>query len=452
MGATQILAEFVSHTSYSELPEEVVQKTKGIILDTLGCGIAGYTLAQEEFHWIFDLVKEMGGNPEATVFLEGMKTSSAQAALANGALIHTVDFDDTHLGSIAHLGASVVSSSLAMGEKIAADGPSLITAVVLAYEVAGRIGRAIMPSHYKYWHPTGTLGTIAAAVVASKLLGLKGDRVEQAISLAADGASGMRYCIDFGDFSKSLHPGLAAWNGIMAAQVIARGAVGPKGLLEYKSGFCEAYSDEPNMKCLTENLGTFFEILTDSLKAFPTILCSHTPIQGTIQLMKARNLRLEDVESVHFRVTPTAPGQGMNYSPDTPLAARLSIPYCVSRAAADGYIAMDQFQEEKIKEPRIQAFMKRVTLESVSAFTAKYPGTLAAQVEIKTKDGRQFQDESVYPKGHPDNPMTDEEIKEKFRRLALNTLGGTQIDRIIETVFRLDKLKSVGDLVATLLK
>ena len=452
MGATQILAEFVSRTSYSELPEEVVQKTKGIILDTLGCGIAGYTLAQEEFHWIFDLVKEMGGNPEATVFLEGMKTSSAQAALANGALIHSVDFDDTHLGSIAHLGASVVSSSLAMGEKIAADGPSLITAVVLAYEVAGRIGRAIMPSHYKYWHPTGTLGTIAAAVVASKLLGLKGDRVEQAISLAADGASGMRYCIDFGDFSKSLHPGLAAWNGIMAAQVIARGAVGPKGLLEYKSGFCEAYSDEPNMKCLTENLGTFFEILTDSLKAFPTILCSHTPIQGTIQLMKARNLRLEDVESVHFRVTPTAPGQGMNYSPDTPLAARLSIPYCVSRAAADGYIAMDQFQEEKIKEPRIQAFMKRVTLESVSDFTAQYPGTLAAQVEIKTKDGRRFQDESVYPKGHPENPMTDEEIKGKFRRLALNTLGRTQIDRIIETVFRLDKLKSVGDLVATLLK
>ena len=452
MGATQILAEFVSHTSYSKLPEEVVQKTKGIILDTLGCGIAGYTLAREEFHWIFDLVKEMGGNPESTVILDGMKTSSAQAALANGALFHTVDFDDTHLGSIAHLGASVVSSSLAMGEKVAADGPSLITAVVLAYEVAGRIGRAVMPSHYKYWHPTGTLGTIAAAVVASKLLALKADRVEQAISLAADGASGMRYCIDFGDFSKSLHPGFAAWKGIMAAQVIARGAAGPKGLLEYKSGFCEAYSDEPNLQALTENLGTFYEIRTDSLKAFPTILCSHTPIQGTIQLMKARNLRLEDVESIHLRVTPTAPGQGMNYSPDTPLAARLSIPYCVSRAAADGYIAMDQFQEEKIKEPRIQAFMKRVTLESVSAFTAKYPGTLAAQVEIKTKDGRRFQDESVYPKGHPENPMTDEEVKEKFGGLALNTLGPTQIDRIIETVFRLDKLKSVGDLVATLRK
>jgi len=120
----------------------------------------------------------------------------------------------------------------------------------------------------------------------------------------------MRYCIDSGDFSKSLHPGLSAWNGIMAAQIIRKGAVGPKGLLEYKSGFCEAYSDEPNLKALTENLGTFYETMTDSLKAFPTILISHTPIQGTIKLMKTGNLCLEDVESIRLRVTPTAPGQG----------------------------------------------------------------------------------------------------------------------------------------------
>ena len=125
------------------------------------------------------------------------------------------------------------------------------------------------------------------------------------------------------------------------------------------------------MKHLTEDLGSSYEVLTDSLKAFPTILCSHTPIQGTVQLMKAKNLRLEDVDAIHFRVTPTAPGQGMNYSPDSALSARLSIPYCVSRAAADGYVAMDQFQDEKIKEPRVQAFMKRVTLESVPGVQRK---------------------------------------------------------------------------------
>jgi len=452
MGATRDLAEYVSKTSYSELPGEVIQKTKGIILDTLGCAIAGYTLAGHEFRWIYDPVKEMGGNPESTVWLTGMKTSCPQAALVNATLVHTVDFDDTHLGSIAHLGASVVPSVLAMGEKVGADGPSLLTAVVMAYEVAGRVGKAIMPSHYKYWHPTGTLGTIAAAVVASKLLGLGADRVEQALSLAADGAAGMRYCIDFGDFSKSLHPGFSAWKGILSALVTGRGAMGPKGLLEYKSGFCEAYSEEPGMKHLNEHLGSFYEIMTDSLKAFPTILCSHTPIQGTIKLMKARNLRLEDVDALHFRVTPTAPGQGMNYAPDTPLAARLSIPYCVSRAAADGYIAMDQFQEGKIKDPRILEFMKRVTLESIPDFTEKYPGTLAAQVEIKTKDGRRFHDESVYPKGHPQNPMTDEEIKDKFRRLSLNTLDRVQTEKIVEKVYDLEWVKRVDELIQLLVK
>ena len=452
MGATQILSEYIAKVNFSDLPPEVVQKAKRIVLDTLGCAIAGYTLAGHEFHWIYDLAKEMGGNPESTVWLAGMKTSCPQAALVNGALVHTVDFDDTHMGSIAHLGASVVSSALAVGEKVGADGPSFLTALVLAYEAGGRIGKAIMPSHYKYWHPTGTLGTIASAVVAAKYLNLTPDRMEQAISLAADGAAGLRYCIDFGDFSKSLHPGFSAWKGIVSALVIGKGAVGPKGLLEYKSGFCEAYSDEPTMKHLTENLGSSYEVLADSLKAFPTILCSHTPIQGTVQLMKAKNLRLEDVDAIHFRVSPTAPGQGMNYSPDSALSARLSIPYCVSRAAADGYVAMDQFQDEKIKEPRVQAFMKRVTLESVPAFNEKYPGTLAAELEIKTKDGKRYQGESIYPKGHPQNPMTEEEIKEKFRRLALNTLGRTQIDRIIETVFRLDKMKSVGELVAALMK
>jgi len=452
MGATQILAEYVSKTSFADLPKEVVRKTKGIILDTLGCGIAGHILANHEFHWIFDTVKEMGGTPESTVFIEGMKTSSPQAALVNGTLIHTIDFDDTHLGSISHLGAPVISSALATGEKVNADGPLLITAIILAYEVAGRVGKAVMPSHYKYWHPTGTFGTIAAAVVSSKLLGLRTEQVEQAISLAADGASGMRYCIDFGDFSKSLHPGLSAWNGIMATQIIAKGAVGPKGLLEYKSGFCEAYSDEPKMNSLTENLGTFYETMMDSLKAFPTILISHTAIQGTIKLMKAGNLRLEDVEFIHLRVTPTAPGQGLNYSPDSPMAARLSVPYCVSMAAAEGHISMEQFREDKVMDPQIREFMKRITVEPAPEFHQKYPGTLAAHVEIQTKDGRKFKAESIYPKGHPENPMTDEEIKEKFRSLALLTFDRGQTEQIVQKVSNLENLKSVKDLVAVLIK
>ncbi len=450
MGATRILAEFVNNMSFSQLPKEVIQKAKGIILDTLGCAIAGYTLANQEFHWLYDLVEEMGGNPEATIFIKGQKTSAAQAALVNGTLTHTIDFDDTHLGSISHLGAPTVATVLALGEKVEAPGVLLITSLVAAYEVAGRVGKAIMPTHYKYWHPTSTLGVIAAATASAKILGLGTEKIEQVISLAADSASGLRYCIDFGDFSKSYHPGLAAWKGIMAAQIISKGAMGPQGLLEYKSGFCHAYSEQPNIEVLTENLGNSYEIMFDSLKAYPTILCSHTPIQATLKVMKEHKLQIKDLEAIHFRVTPTAPGQGMNYHPETPLAARLSIPYCVARAAADGYIGMDQFAEEKIAEPEIKKFMSKITLESVPSFLEKYPGTLAAQIELKTKDGRVLEDESIFPKGHPRNPMTEDEIKEKFRQLALYSLKKGVVEQIIEKIEQFEKIEKIEDLISLL--
>lgn len=452
MSATREIAEFVGKTSFGQLPREVVQKAKGIILDTLGCAIAGYSLAQPEFHWIFDLVKEMGGAPESTVFIAGLKTSSPQAALVNGTLVHTIDFDDTHMGSIAHFGASVVPSALAMAEKTKTDGRAMITAMVLAYEVAGRVGKAIMPSHYRHWHPTGTLGTIAAGVAAARLLNLGVDQIDQAISLAADGASGMRYGIDWGDYSKSLHPGLAGWHGIMAARIIHRGAAGPRGLLEYPSGFCRAYSDEPAMEGLTHGLGTAYEIMGDSLKAFPTILCSHTPIQGVMKIAAEHRLNLEDVESIHFQVSPTAPGQGLNYAPETPLAARLSIPYCVTMALAEREISMGQFREGKLKEPRIREFMKRITVESDPTFTREYPGTLAAHVELKTKGGSSFKEKSIYPKGHPCNPMTEEEVKEKFRRLSSHTLSRGQTEKIIEKVRTLEDIDNIQDLVSILVK
>lgn len=452
MGATSTLAEFVSHLSFSRLPTEVIQKAKRVILDTLGCAIAGYSLAQEEFHWIYDLVGEIGGTPEATIFIEGFKTSAPQAALVNGTLTHTIDFDDTHLGSIAHLGASTVATVLAMGEKTKAPGHLLITALVSAYEVAGRVGRAVMPAHYKFWHPTSTLGVIASATAAAKIWGFETEKVEQAISLAADSASGLRYCIDFGDFSKSYHPGLAAWKGIMATLLTAQGAIGPKGLLEYKSGFVPAYSAEPRMEHLTKNLGEYYEIMFDSLKAYPTILCSHTPIQATLKVMAENKLQIEDLEAIHFRVTPTAPGQGMNYHPETPLAARLSIPYCVARAAADGYIGLDQFAEEKIADRRIKEFMKKITLESDPEFFQKYPDTLAAQVELKTKDGRVFRDESIYPKGHPQNPMSVEEIIKKFSQLALYTLSREQIEKITKIIFNLENLEEAKDLISLLVR
>jgi len=232
-------------------------------------------------------------------------------------LVHTVDFDDTHMGSIAHLGASVVSSALAVGEKVGADGPSFLTALVLAYEAGGRIGKAIMPSHYKYWHPTGTLGTIASAVVAAKYLNLTPDRMEQAISLAADGAAGLRYCIDFGDFFQSLHPGFSAWKGIVSALVIGKGPWGQRAsgvqVRLLRGLFRRADHETPDRK-----LGFLLRGFGRQPEGFSHHSLQSYPHPGDGQLMKAKNLRLEDVDAIHFRVSPHRARTGDELSPIRP--------------------------------------------------------------------------------------------------------------------------------------
>ena len=205
------------------------------------------------------------------------------AALANATMVHTVDFDDTHPGSVSHFGASLLATVIAVGERTGASGKDVITAFVAGYEVGARVGNSVNKegrTHYKYWHPTATAGTIGAAAAAAKLMKLDQDGIEQAIGLGVDQAAGFRYCIDKGDFSKSLHPGWSAMRGVMAAQLITIGVSGPKGLLEYESGFCKAMSSSPNLDELTRGLGTEFEIMQDAFKFYPTI---HAVIRGSRQ-------------------------------------------------------------------------------------------------------------------------------------------------------------------------
>ena len=162
--------------------------------------------------------------------------------------------------SITHLGSSLVATTFALGEELNSSGEEIIEAFVIGFDVAGRIGRCAMPSHYKYWHPTATFGGIGAAVAAAKLLKLESKQIEMTIGLAADAAGGLRYGVDNGDFSKSLHPAMAAMKAVLFAQLIKNGATGPLGILEYSSGFLNAFSEEPNFEPLLDRLGEYYEI------------------------------------------------------------------------------------------------------------------------------------------------------------------------------------------------
>jgi 2-methylcitrate dehydratase PrpD len=452
MDYTRQLALFVSQTEFGHLPLDVIQKCKLLILDTLGCAFGGYTLAHQQVSWILELVKSQGCEGPSTCFVEGLKTSSAYAALANGTMVHTIDFDDTHMGSIAHLSSALVATTFALGEQLKSKGTEVIAAFILGFEVAARIGRCVMPSHYKYWHPTATLGLFASAVAAAKLFRLDFKKIEMVIGHAGDQAGGLRYGIEKGDFSKTLHPGFAAMKGILLASLVNLGADGPKGILEYPSGFSNAYSTEPKMETILAGLGTSYEVMQDSIKSFPTIQCSHTAIEATLKIMNKFELRAEEIDRIQIVQSETVKGQGCNYSPDTPLGARLSIPYCVALAVFEKRVAMDQFSFEELSDSKIRNMMSRITIVQDPTLNLKYPETLASFVDIRLNNGETFSDSAIYPKGDPKHRMTSQEIKEKFRGLAANTFGSDEIERIIEAVEDLLKVADISEVVRLLIK
>jgi len=450
MGLTRDLAVFAASTGFGQLPEAVMAKTRAVIMDTFGCAIAGYTIAREELSPLLHLAKSQGGSGLAMIFCDGHQTSVSQAAFANGGIIHTIDFDDTSSTCFGHFGATLLPAVAAIGQERRASGADAIAAFAVGYDVATRVGRTVWPSHYDHWHPTATLGIIAAAVAAGKLLHFDAERMDRVISMAADEAAGMRYCIDHGDFSKLLHPALSAMKGVMAALLVESGAKGPLGLLEYKSGFCATFSEKPDVAAGALELGERFEILNDIIKAYPTINCSQAPIQGMLMLVEQEGFAAADIEKIHltrmFRYS--SKDQGINYAPETLLAARLSIPFCLSLAAHCRRVTLDDFTVENLRAPSINALMHRVEIVMDEELNRKYPGGTAAMIlRVKLTDGRELEQFVRYPKGNPNNPLSTAEVETKYRALAARTLPQEKIDKLANLLLRLETLSDVNTLV-----
>ena len=204
---TKQIAQFIARLTYDDIPEEVIKRAKIVMLDTLSCAVAGYTKSKEECEWAIKIAKEWGGNEEASIWCDGFKASAMAAAFANATMVHTVDFDDTHIDSISHFGAGLLATVLALAEKTKANGKEMITAFIAGFEAAARTGNSVnkgaVHHHYKYWHPTATCGTIGCAAAAAKMYKLNELETEYALGLGIDQASGLRYCVDKGDYSKS---------------------------------------------------------------------------------------------------------------------------------------------------------------------------------------------------------------------------------------------------------
>ncbi|MFC7542402.1 MmgE/PrpD family protein [Siccirubricoccus deserti] len=266
---TRALAEFVAGLRFEDLPPEVVAMACDVVLDAVGCAVSA---------WVEDPSKAAvargiaalypAAGPGAAVIGAGLSAQPAFAALANGILVNAADNDDTHKVALLHVGSVVVPAALAMAEARGLSGRDLILSVVAGYEVAARVGMSVMPTHYRFWHSTATNGTFGAAATAAKAMGLDADGVQRALGLAGTQAAGLNTFFESGDMTKSLHPGKAALNGVLSAQLADLGCTSPPGILEHPKGYLAAFSLAPKPEALTAGLGTHWEILSNGFKYF----------------------------------------------------------------------------------------------------------------------------------------------------------------------------------------
>jgi len=432
---TQAVATFVARLEFEDLSSSVVDKARLVLLDAIGCAIGAFGEDPRKAGIAVRVAQQFGSDGTATA-IGGPRTHPAAAALANGMLINATDNDDTHKRALAHLGSVVVPAALAATEARGGSGRQLIVSLVAGYEVAARVGMAVMPSHYRFWHSTATNGTFGAAAAVARAWGLDTDRVRTALGFAGTQAAGLNTFFESGDDSKSVHPGKAAMNGVLSAMLAELGATSPPDVLGHPKGYLAAYSLEPRPEALVAGLGSEWEILQNGFKPYPSILASHSPIGATLAIVAKHAVPVERIRAVEVRTYATVKSHFSNKAVETTMAARLSVPYCVAVALVDREVGQKQFVPERFRDPRVRGVLEKVEVVVDPDLSPLYPEKFPARVIVALDDGTRIEETFLYPKGDPANPLTTDELVQKFRRNAAGVLPDEHADRLLAALMQ----------------
>ena len=440
---TKEIATFTAELSFEKLPAPTIRKTKQCILDWLGVCIRG---SQEQpIKIIRDVLLQSGGKEQANVLAgNGEKTSALQAAFCNGAASHSLDFDDLHNPSIIHLACVVVPPVFAIAEAEHKSGKEMLKAVIAGYEVGARVGEAVIPESYFYWHTTGTAGTIGAAAAAASLIGLNAEQTNHCLGSAGTQAAGLWEFLKEGAMSKTLHAGKGSYAGVLSAYLARNGFTGATRILEGEKGFCRAVSINPHLEKLTAGLGKGFKIDDNSFKPYACCKHSHAGLYAVQALRKENNLQPQDVAKIELFVNNITDFLINNPGPENPYGCKFSIQYCVAGMMKYGEMGVRQFAPEIINDAEVRELMARTEVIKDAAMEAVIAGDsskLASKVVIHCKDGRALEMQVDYPKGDPPNPMSWEETVAKFMSLATPVYGEEKARKLCDLVGSLENSK-----------
>lgn len=460
------ISEFAVNLSYKDLPQEVVHEVKRYLFDSIGCAYGAYNT--KDVRIIYDLCKEMGGKEEATIIGFGDKLPAVNAALVNSLMIRSLDFNDIYWKEDPSHPSDIIPAALSTAERVGVTMKDVITAIVLAYEFEQRLCEFAVPGiRERKWHHA-TLTQFVSPIVAGKILGLTVDQMVNAIGIAGSHSHTIG-CPTAGKLTmmKNTVDPMAVQAGVFAALMAQKGYSGTEAVFEGKEGFMDCFFgwDVKNqavkpvpmqgreslgewkwdLNKLIGGLGESYKILECSMKAFPTEALTHTHISATLKVVTNNNISYDQIDTV--TVTTIARACDIlfdphKYRPESRETADHSLPYCIAAALVDHKITTQSFSDEKLKDPRIWEVIDRIKGEASEEFEKMFPAKQPSKVVVKTKDGREFSEYLEYPKGDPREPMTEEDLVNKFSALAGNLLSDERQKQVKNMIFDCDNMSA----------
>ena len=391
----------------------------------------------------------MGGTPEATLLGTGVRVPALTAALSNGTVAHVLCYDDTDLGAIIHPASSIVSGALAAAEQVNASGKALLSAVIAGYQVTVPLARAAGPGHRESgFHASGTCNAPGTAMAVSEIYELDAEAASRAIGLAIEQAAGLcQYRGDGGLPISAFHCGHSAQAGVLGAQLAREGFPAPGAVLEGRSGFFRVMCGgaEPPTSLRYDGIGV--QQTSIKLHSVPHVMPG--AIDAARMAFRQLSADVEQIRRITVRTFHFVLADFDWSDPKTPAQSEVSTQYNVAVGLTFPLVLKDHFKEPHISDARLKSLCARVTVEESAAATAAFPREWHHEITIELKDGRSAVGKVIQPKGHPDNPVSDDELAAKFHSMADNVIGEKTADRVIETVRHLQdaRARDLGDLL-----
>lgn len=446
---TDTLARFVAETDYSSISERALANTEMHILDTLGVALAAVSTPVATI--AFDYCTRTGGASEASVWGTHLKLSVPMAAFANGLLAHALDYDDwdayIHVG---HPTSMLTAAALSLGEFAGASGKDLLKAYVLAIEIIAKIAANAPNVQDRGFHSTPVFGSIGAAVAAASLLKLEPERIKAALGIAASGAGGIHR--QQGSMVKPFHAGNAARNGVEAVLLAQQGFTADAAIIEAPRGFCDTFFGPAtcDYEKMITSLGKpyFLESPGLGLKLHPCSAPQFLAADAALHLKREHNIRFSDVAKIEVSIPPLRYQRHYHPEVKTGLRGKFAINYVVALCILDGKLEIETFTDAKANDPQVQQALSKVHV--IVDKTIPEPGPYCP-VTVELTDGTRFAYTAKTAKGHPENPMTENEVLDKFRSNAKSVISEKQSKALIATILKLETVDNVRALVNLLI-